>query len=385
MSSGIEKLKRNETRIFTYGTAGQPDPPLVGGDPLFILASFRVWNVSNSAAPFEATSIVLASSPDGTAVSCDSHMAIAANDICWINAAPGSAQVTAVDISVPGAPVISGTLDLFSGTITQIQDVSVASNTLVCVVCTDFGGVQVRQILSLINGTNPAAPVEIAQYDTLSGFLVSQSNPVVIRCTPTTAFVLGAGRFSSPFRPVRLAAYNISNPLAVTQQGTLSYGTPTSSGVCLMTINAAATVSFSVVGNEFGVTQPRLRTANISNPAILSELSNAVFGAVTDIPTSVFVRGTTLYVTSGIGTATSKLFIFNVSNPAAPSLTSTITPSEPAAAAGLASVFVNANGIYLLTGVVPGPTSLLIRDLAGAPISATVVAASSSSLNVIGQ
>ncbi len=383
--SGLERFRRNRTRIITQGTAGQP--PVAGADPIFILASFRVWNVSNPSSPMAISNLALSSSPAGSGALCFSHMAIAANDICWINAAgasPGSAQVTAIDISVPAVPVIRGTLDLFSATVTQVQDVSAASNTLIVAVCTDFAGVLVRQRLSLINGTNPAAPVELAQYDTLA-FLVPQSNPVVVHSTPSTAFILGAGRHLSPTKAMILAAYNITNPLAVTQQGTLNYGIPTSGTAFLMTINAAATVSFTVVGNEFGVTQPRLRTANISNPASLAELSNTAFGAVTDIPTSIFVNGTTLYVTSGIGSAPSKLFIFNVGNPAAPSLTSTITPAEPAAADGLASVFANDNGIYLLTGVVPGPASLLIRDLAGAAISATSIAAGSSSLHVMGQ
>lgn len=317
MSSGIDKLKRSETQIITQGTAGTPTPPLppppVVAGPIFVMASFRIWNVED---PTLAAQEGIVASPNvgfGRAVILD-------DTVCWC--ADPQRNFSSVDVTDVTNPVV---LD-------QLLAISVGGGnqglaqegTNLFLIAGGSGGA--INFLNVIDGTDPSNLAVSATYDLQTGFAVAQRFPraIVNYVTTHRLYIVSA---ESGLNTV-FAAYNATNPAAITQQGTLNLTVaPAFSQAADLAINHP-TVYALLTGNGTSVAAV-LKIIDVTNPAAPSVLSTTTIGGVTDLYKKVQVSGTTLYIggTTSNDTvgADSKILTYDVSSGAAPVLSSTLT------------------------------------------------------------
>ncbi len=315
--TGLERFRRIKTRILTQGTAGTPDPPLppppVGAGPIFVMASFRVWDVEDPEAPVQIGIVASPNVGNGASIFKD-------DDVCWcLDTSTNFSSVNVTDETNPAVLDQLLGMNPFGGG----QGIAVDGSTVYALVGGNGGG---TNFLNAINGSNPSVLVITATYNMDSAFAVVQRFPRSIANNATThrLYIISA---ESGLNTV-FSVYNATTPAAITQQGTLNLTVaPAFSQACDLAINGS-TVYAILAGNGTSIAAV-LKIIDVSNPAAPSVLSTTTIGLTTDLMKKVQVDGTTLYIggstlNDSIG-APSKILTYNVSNSAAPSLSATLT------------------------------------------------------------
>lgn len=97
-----------QTRILTQPPPGVGPPPPPGSGPIFIVASFTSWDVSDSMNPVQEGSAVLGSS--------NLAQVVLSGSTVWACSASNGPNVlralTSIDVSNPSAPAVLGSVDL---------------------------------------------------------------------------------------------------------------------------------------------------------------------------------------------------------------------------------------------------------------------------------
>ncbi len=293
--SGIEQLRKVQTRILTQGNAGDanpplPPPPVVAG-PIFIMASFRVWNVENPATPSQEG---IVTSPDvglGQSLLLD-------GDVCW--AADNNRNFSSVNITTPTAPaVLDQLLALAPGG--GNQGLAQDGTTIYLVAGGNGGGVN---FLDVINGSNPSDLSVTITYNLQTGFAVAQRFPRAIVGYVIThrLYIISAESGQNTV----FAVYNATTPAAVVQQGTLSLTVaPAFSQACDLAISHP--LVYALLGSNGTSIAGSLKIIDVTLPATPSVVSTTTVGVAADTPIKCNLRGTNLYILTA-----SKIFTYDV-------------------------------------------------------------------------
>ena len=327
--SGLERFRRIKTRILTEGVAGNPlPPPPVGGGPIFVMASFRVWDVED---PENAEQIGIVADPQigfGNVILKD-------GDTCWC--ADPQGNLASVDVEVTTAPVVLDQLQIVNCT---NQGLAI-DGAVLYLISGVAGGVLGENTLYVINASNPSNISVTTSYEMLTAFAVVQRFPRAIANYSGThrLYIVSA---ESGFNTV-FASYNATTPGAITQQGTLNLVVaPAFSQAAALAINHPLVYAL-LTGNGTSVAAA-LKIIDVTDPAAPSVLSTTTIGLATDRMRELQIDGTTLYIggstlNDSVGDP-SKILTYDVTNSAAPSLSATLT----------------------LTGITRPLTSMFIRD-----------------------
>ncbi len=321
MINSIERLKRNETRIITQGTAGTPDPPLppppaVPG-PIFIMASFHVFDVTNPALPSQIGVVTVPAIGLGPLLG---NGLLKNGNTVWTG--DNGSNFSAVDVTTPAAPAVLDQLlamNPFGGS----TGIAVDGTVVYYTVGGNGGG---SSFLNVINGADPSNLSLTITYNLDSAFAVTQRFPRAIVSHPTShrIYIINAESGLN----TRFAVYNATTPAVLVQQGTLNLVVaPAFSQACDLAINFPLVYAL-LTGNGTSVAAV-LKIIDVSNPAAPTVLSTTTIGGVTDLYKKLNIRSTTLYIggstlNDSIG-APSKILTYDVSNSAAPSLSATLT------------------------------------------------------------
>lgn len=330
--SGLERFRRNRTRIITQGTAGTPDPPILpGSDPIFVMASFRIFNVDDPAAPAQTAIVTNPQIGFGRAI-------IKSGNICWC--ADFQRNFSSVSVADMENPVV---LD-------QLLAIGAGGQQGMCVIGSNIfivsgSAAAANSNLDVINGSDPSNLSLTIEYLLDSGAFavnVPFARAIVSNVASNRLYIIG-GRTG---QATIFAIYNATAPAAVTQQGTLNLGTPAFSQNCDLAINFP--LVYALQGGDGSTVAGTLKIINVANPAAPAVVSTTTIGLTTDRLKKLNLRGTTLYVGSG-GTdsipAASKIFTVNVSNPLAPAVSSTLTLTG--ITRPLSSMFVRDDIVYV--------------------------------------
>jgi hypothetical protein len=313
MSTGIEKLKRSETRIITQGSTGVfPTPP--GTSALFIMATLHIYNTTDTSA---LTQTGVVSSPaigTGKAIIKDTSV-----DVCWC--ADVSRNFSAVNVTNEALPVVTDQLLAIS--VSGLNQGLALDGTVVYLIAGGSGAS--ASWLDVINGTDPSNLLVTTSYNMDTAFAITQRFPKAIAGYPTThrLYIVNA----SSGIDTRFIVYNASTPAAVAQQGSLTLVVaPAFSQACALAINYPTV--YAIIGGNGTSIAAVLKIIDVSDPTTPSVLSTTTIGLVTDLMRTIQVNGTTLCIGGATlnddPSAASKVLVYDVSNGAAPSLSSTI-------------------------------------------------------------
>lgn len=227
--------------------------------------------------------------------------------------------------------------------------------------------------MHVVDASNPAAMVESIFYQLNAGaFAVNQKDPsaIVARAAANRVYVQNASE-GLPAAMV-LAAYNVSNPLVVTQVGSpapLSFGTNlfiAANGCNGLALNGS--IIYSLLGGDRTTTPAQLNAVNSATLAVIG--GPVLVGTFNDHPIKVFYVDDTVYVLSGLaGANNQKVFIYDVSNQAvAPVFTGSFNITDTDAVTdGVSAFFVNRDNdtISITTGGGAVDVHLLIYTTGG--------------------
>lgn len=294
--SGIERLRKVQTRILTQGTAGMTDPPLppppVVAGPLFIMASFRIWNVVDPSAPMQQA---IVASPD---VGLGQSVLLSGATLCWC--ADNNRNFSSVNITNRLAPAVLDQLLALSvggGNQGMVQD----GTTVYLAAGGNGGGIN---FLDVINGSDPSDLSVTITYNLQTGFAVAQRFPRAIANYTTThrLYIISA---ESGLNTV-FAAYNTTTPAAMTQQGTLNLTVaPAFSQACDLAISFP--LVYALLGSNGTSIAATLKIIDVTNPAAPSVVSTTTIGVAADQPIKLQLIGTTLYILTA-----NKIFTYDV-------------------------------------------------------------------------
>lgn len=239
--------------------------------------------------------------------------------------------------------------------------------------------------LILVDVSNPSNISIAAAYNLAGQFAVNQFAPsALVGNGINVLYVQNADDSIAPSSPSFFAVYDITNPLAMTQQGTVNLGVPTMQ---------RAYEGNSVVGSGAAV-YSLLGGDNVSNAAKLRKIDASVLstptviagpvdvGTFADQPRKLFLLGSSLYVLSGsFSTGNQKVFVYNTSLV----LQSTLLINDVSAFVGLRNFYVADGVIYMMAGTgSAGNTNLVLYSTAGAFLGATTVTTGPSGVAIVG-
>jgi hypothetical protein len=299
VGSGIERLRKNQTRILTYlpdavtcnivlegalllgGGFTRPVNILVDGllANAYItfgggtLAGFKTYDVSNKAAPILEGSIT----PGVLGVDHNVFTASAlSGTVVYAAGAFGGGfaeDVTSLDVSNPLLPTrISSLTRVFP--LGHPLSLSIVGTTLYL---TDNS-----PALSVVDITNPAAMATLANY-TLAGAPFFQNGSSKIVAVGTLAYI---STYDVGTPDALLGIYDVTNPLAVTQLSKISIGTPVA-GTRRHGVQIRGTTAYVLSSDQFIV-------VNVSNSALPTVVS--VTTVVADNVTTFAEERTPLFV-----------------------------------------------------------------------------------------
>lgn len=224
--------------------------------------------------------------------------------------------------------------------------------------------------LHVVDASNPAALVETINYDLHAVvFAVAQFDPSAIVSHPPSSHVYIQNASEGLPKPMIFAIYDVSNPLIVTQGGTISFGNNLSVGANGGNdLVIAFPLVYSLLGGDAVANAAQLNIIDVSVPAAPAVVGGPIsIGTFNDKPRKLFLVGTTLYVLSGTsGVANQKVFVYDVSNPLLPVLTTTLAISDASALVGLRNFFVDQNTLSMMAGTgLAGNVNLVVYSTAG--------------------
>jgi hypothetical protein len=323
-------LRTIQTRVLTQ------TPSLGAGIGfVFILASFRVWNIANPSAPTQAANVQTPTIDGGVGIALSGNT-------CWC--ADSNVQLTAYDVTTDASPTFLGQATPNTGAGIQ-KGLALSGSNVLVLKANLVAGTQ-NPLIAIFDGSNPAAPTLIQTYNLNTGFATSQKGRLL--SIAVRAGVASVINFDTTVIANHsfVATYNVSNPAAVTQLGSVDLGASFAAGdgnplVPLVSLAQTGTTLFAGTCGNGGVTAAKVRTISLANPAAPS-VTHTTTLSVSD--QSIFLTldalGTTLYVLT-----TTNIFIYDVTNPNAPSLTSTISLS------GLSPGRPAPSWLYVLQGI----------------------------------
>ncbi len=241
--------------------------------------------------------------------------------------------------------------------------------------------------LSIIDVSDPTNMIQGPSYDLNSVFAIQQVAPsaIVSNVASNLVYVQNADDSLVPSAPSFFVVYNVTNPLVVTQGGSINLGVPTAQraneGNSLV---ASGTTIWSLLGGDSTVNAAKLRKINASNPlAPVVSVGSVSVGTFADQPRKLALSadGNTLYVLSGTPTlANQKVFVYNAMTLG---LIGTLLISDAAALVGLHNFTERDGLLYMIAGDgIASDTNFLIYDTSGVFKSATNITSGPSGLAV---
>lgn len=234
--------------------------------------------------------------------------------------------------------------------------------------------------LFIVNVSNPAVMTILASYDLSGDFAINQHRLQGVCGAGNFIYVQGLGE--NGVSNGNFIAYNVSNPLIVTQRDSIDYGQPDGDGskANWLAGPTAGGVVFSIWDGDNSAVACKLRSINVADPDNIAVLQTLNVGTFADRPRRLQLVGTLLYILSGTtgppDAANQKIFVYDVSAPGAMTLSSTIAINSADAADGVQNFSVDsAAGKIAIVGYNNDTftTNLLIYTTAGAFVSSTQI------------
>jgi hypothetical protein len=241
----------------------------------------QVNDVSNPAAPVKVNSSVVQFFTNQL-VAVGNHIYVAGKGM----------QV--VDISTPSSISLSGS---YVGQGSQVMDVAVSGTT--AYILTD------NHILTIVDATNPGAPVANSSYT----ILPTNVGATTVVVSGKRAYVAGAN----------LSVIDVSNPFAPSSLGTYSFSML---GITVYRVLVVGNTAYAV-GLDESNGRPRFAVLDVSNPASITSIGGVDFASGTNQSPCIAIRGSLAYVVDHAN----GLQIVNFSNSNAPTLRGKYAPT----------------------------------------------------------
>ena len=341
MTTGIERLRRIHTRIFTQGTAGDANPPLCNlaligslllggaftrtGDILvdvatnntFITfnvflgpdAAFRSYNTANKAAPaFQGVMVA------GVDHNSFSHAVLSGTTVFAASAVGGIwPAITSIDISNPLVPARISNLDR-PGVGSSIGGVSLVGTNLYVV-----DGASIS--FSIIDVANPAVMTITANYVGGIDFPIAQGSMERITVIGATAYILSYDQFTPE---ALLGIYDVTLPLAVTQTSVLQVSIPSGAAQRRCGLEVLGNLAYCVVDDEFIIVDVSIPVTPVILSTTALTADNVSTATVEARPLTVNAAQTRAYI---LNRQQRTVTVYNIADLTVPLLMS-ITPTQ---------------------------------------------------------
>lgn len=298
-----------------------PLPPGAGGAAL-ILNSLSVINVSTPAAPIVASTLTTVPTGGASGVSGATEAIDTLNHIFYVISGIGpdvGNALQAINVSDPANPTIIGTVPCSKGDANYRTALSGDKAVLACVNTGDGLVSSEPNVMQVFDVSDPTAPAIVATYDLATDFAAAQRDVDTVVMVNRTLYAISD---STPGL-VQLGIYDLTNPLAVTQESVTDIrntGDIDTLGV-LCDVITVGLVTYAVMWiQEDGTGAQVIETWNVTNPAA------PVFVAKTANFTQTIRTNRWSQVDAGhlyggsISITQQDIIAVDVSNPAAPAI-----------------------------------------------------------------
>lgn len=293
-------------------------------DAAIILSSLNIFKLN----PLSLASTINTVPTGGnSAVSSSTEIIDTANHILYVlsGIVPDVGnRLQAINIANRNSPTILGSVPCTCGDANYRTALTSDNADLVCCNTSDSGISSAPNVMQIFQVTNPAAMVNIANYNLKTGFAISQEGPQNIIIVGRKLYVLSGNTVANPGL-VQLGVYDLTNPLAVTQLGVVNIRNTAD--------NNTGGVLNDVIGNfailwvqEDSTGAQKIETWNISNPAAMVVGSSAALPTTRRTNRWSQVANGHLFGGSVNSALEPRFFGFNVSNPLAVSFDGATTP-----------------------------------------------------------
>lgn len=256
----------------------------------------------------------------------------------YYNGASSTGQLTAINISTPSNPTLSGTLN--SSNLANSGGISISGNYA-------YVASQTGNRLSIVNISNPASlsltgSLNATNLGGAADVAISGSYAFVAAPSVDRLTVVNISTPASPTEAASLTTSNLDGARRVIISGNYAYVLANGASSCLSIIDITTPTSPSEVGalcnsafagsgdlvlsgsNIFIATGTRISTVNVSTPSsptLSNMFNNATLGNIYDVKLS----GTTLFVSDY---ANHRIHAVSIATPTSPSIVGTYTDKQ---------------------------------------------------------